>query len=294
MSARDIWAALGGKRLRDGAYLVHCPCPNHGKGRGDKTPSLGVADGDHTLLVKCHGHCDTADVLDELRARGLLEDKGAWAPRVAATGTAKQQVPDTRAAELWAKCSPTRYTPVETYLRRRCIDARIPATLRFHREKYQNERLPVMVAAVQDTAAKVVAVQRTYLTWAGEKAAVDIPRITTGTMGGGAVRLARISVCTKVLGLAEGVETAMSASEIWGGLPVWATLGAGRLPKIEIPSHISEIHIYADSDGPGQQAAEDAVKAYAPRRVIVRTPPKGVEDWNHFRVLQKLKAAAIA
>jgi len=108
----------------------------------------------------------------------------------------------------------------------------------------------------------------------------------------GAVRLSRMSKATRVLGIAEGVETALSASEAWGGIPVWATLGASRLDKIEIPEQIEELHIYADNDEPGRKAAQAAKDAYAPRRVIIRTPPADVEDWNHFQILKRLKAAA--
>jgi len=78
MSARDIALALAGRhkplRLRDDGYLVCCPVPSHGKGRGDRNPSLRLADGDIRLLVHCYGGCDPCAVLDALRRRGLLEE----------------------------------------------------------------------------------------------------------------------------------------------------------------------------------------------------------------------------
>jgi predicted DNA-binding transcriptional regulator AlpA len=71
-SAREIFQALGGKPV-PGGYLVHCPVPSHGSGRGDQNPSLSVADGrDGKLLVHCHAGCNPVDVLAALRARGLI------------------------------------------------------------------------------------------------------------------------------------------------------------------------------------------------------------------------------
>ena len=78
-TARDIAFALAGRRaqrLPDGDYLVPCPVPSHGKGRGDRNPSLRLADGEVRLLVRCYAGCDRRAVLDELRRRGLLDDHG--------------------------------------------------------------------------------------------------------------------------------------------------------------------------------------------------------------------------
>lgn len=291
MSARDIFAVLGGKRIADGSYLVHCPCASHGKGRGDKSPSLSVKDGDITLLVKCYGKCETPDVLRELASRGLLDDERKFKPRLVSAPTVRRTETDPRAEQFWNQCSPAGFTPVESYLRRRCIDAPIPPCIRFSREKYQGQWMPIMVAALQDSSARVVATQKTYLAWNGEKANVEIPRRTECAMLSAAVRLSRVTKNTRVLGLAEGVETAMSASEAWDGLPVWAVCGAGRMDKIEIPPQITELHIYADNDPSGIAAAESAKAAYSGLQVIVRAPPPGVKDWNDFQALKRLKAA---
>ena len=71
--AASIARALGGHRNGDG-YLVRCPVSRHGKGRGDRSPSLSIRDGDDCLLVRCFAGCDPRDVLAELRRRGLLDD----------------------------------------------------------------------------------------------------------------------------------------------------------------------------------------------------------------------------
>jgi len=48
MTARSIALALGGRRaqrLTDGSFLIPCPVPSHGKGRGDRSPSLRIGGG---------------------------------------------------------------------------------------------------------------------------------------------------------------------------------------------------------------------------------------------------------
>jgi hypothetical protein len=65
--ARSIALALGGRRaqrLADGSYLIPCPVRSHGKGRGDRNPSLRIGDGTTRLLVHCFGGCDSVAVLD--------------------------------------------------------------------------------------------------------------------------------------------------------------------------------------------------------------------------------------
>ena len=74
-TARSIAQALGGIRNGNG-YLCRCPVPSHGKGRGDRNPSLSIADGDDgKLLVRCFAGCDPCNVLAALRSRGLLDDR---------------------------------------------------------------------------------------------------------------------------------------------------------------------------------------------------------------------------
>lgn len=66
MSEADrIAEALGGKRKSGGGYMCRCPAHN------DRTPSLSIDWRDGQLLLFCHAGCDSADVIDELKSRGL-------------------------------------------------------------------------------------------------------------------------------------------------------------------------------------------------------------------------------
>jgi hypothetical protein len=56
--AFDLRAVAGGcghhQRTGGGGFLCQCPVRTHGRGRGDKNPSLSIGVGDNgALLVKC-------------------------------------------------------------------------------------------------------------------------------------------------------------------------------------------------------------------------------------------------
>jgi putative DNA primase/helicase len=194
MSSASIARALGG--VRNGAgFLCRCPVHGHGAGRGDRSPSLSLADGDAGLLVKCFAGCDPRDVLAELRRRGLVdgrERREAPAKACKPLGPPPDPEPDPRAVALWRTAIPAQGTLVETYLRSRGITIDIPPSIRFKPEIAYLPRvsLPAMIAAVQRADRKVIAVQVTFLDPKGvRKAQVATPRKTIGALGAGAVRL---------------------------------------------------------------------------------------------------------
>jgi hypothetical protein len=135
-----------------------------------------------------------------------------------------------------------------------------------------------MVAAVQAPGSKVIAIQQTWLTSEGDKASGK--RLTTGNLGAGAVRL---GAAGRSMGLAEGVETALSAMQL-AGMTVWASLGASRLHNVELPPEVEEVHVFVDNDEPGRTAAKRATDTHTSlgRRVSLRYPPDQCGDWNDF------------
>jgi hypothetical protein len=134
-----------------------------------------------------------------------------------------------------------------------------------------------MLAAVQRCEGdEIIAVQRTELTWDGTKA-VSVPRRTVGPLRDGAVRIAE---ATDMLGLAEGVETALAAWQL-SKIPCWASLGAGRMHNVRIPDTVRELHIFADDDPAGRSAAERTSTRHIAegRCVLTRFPPNGLNDY---------------
>ncbi|WP_244968659.1 DUF7146 domain-containing protein [Sphingobium fuliginis] len=255
-----------------------CRCPAH----PDRSPSLSVRTGDIDLLFKCFAGCDTIDVLRAIARLGPLPTAGPLNSYNAHSGVDDGWL-RSRATDLWEEASAITDTPVEQYLLNRAIGQFSPA-LRFHPRTPLGPRRqivfrPAMLAAVQE-GSRVIAVQRTFLDTVLARRARDLgnPRRMLGRPARAAVMLAD---ATDVLGLAEGIETALSAM-ILLGIPVWAALGNERLSRIAIPSSVDRLILLLDNDRPGRRAEVIAREAHTkPGRTIdTFWPWHGLNDWN--------------
>ncbi len=172
-------------------------------------------------------------------------------------------------------------TLVETYLPSRSIKIMPPPVLKFHHGLYHapsRRTFPAMVASVQTLDGRVVAIHRTFLRPDGRgKADVTPCKMALGPLGSGAIHL---GPATPAMGVAEGIETALSAMQLFQ-IPVWAALGS-RLDRVALPECVVEVQIFGDNGKPGREAAERAAEAYLGegRRVVVRFPPDQFGDWN--------------
>jgi hypothetical protein len=273
---RLIVETLGGQWRRSGGM---CRCPAH----EDRTPSLSVRAGDRRLLFHCFAGCQTRSVIGALCARGLLAPDraagggdGTWTP--ADPGRSARNW----AARLWAAARPLQGSPAEAYLAGRGLAVETPA-LRFHgRTPYgrgsQPLMRPAMLAAVCDPAG-LVAVHRTFLDLDPPRLAVlPGPRRGLGRLGQGAVRLGRPAGGT--LGLAEGIETAIAASQL-SAIACWATLGSERFGRVAIPDGVERLVLFLDNDGGGRRAEQLARAAYGGRCALEPryAQPAGA-DWN--------------
>lgn len=217
----------------------------------------------------------------------------------------RDMTPDERRALLLRTYAQTR--PVEpgdlvhAYLASRGIDEAIyPAALRFGASMNDGEGgvRPAMVAMVgvygevtPKGAPKYVSMHRTFLRPDGlGKAEMTAPRrMMPGELPDGAcVPLSTFS--GGALGIAEGIETAMSASALYG-LPVWAALSSAGLRKWFPPAGCTEVAIFGDSDPKfgGQAAAYHLAHRLAVRgvEVTVHLPPNAGEDWNDIHMRGK-------
>jgi putative DNA primase/helicase len=101
-----------------------------------------------------------------------------------------------------------------------------------------------------------------------------------GRAKGGAVMLQPLS---PRLGIAEGIETALSAQRIFE-MPVWATLSAAGVQNLPLIPGLERLTIFADHDEPGLNAARRCAARYskAGTEVEVRYPPAFDSDWNDY------------
>jgi len=72
MDTETIAKALGNAKQVNGNWLASCPVAGHGRGNGDKNPSLSIKEDNGKLLFHCHGGCDQHSVFDAVRERNLL------------------------------------------------------------------------------------------------------------------------------------------------------------------------------------------------------------------------------
>ena len=269
---RTIVESLGGKWASSGGM---CRCPAH----NDSSPSLSVRLGDTSLLFHCFAGCETADVMRELRRGGQVGIAGVLQSD-AATPTGRSNLQGV-VDRLWAESRPLGRSIAAKYLEGRSLVSH-SAQLRFH-ARVQLGRAsvatwhPALLAAVRGDIG-LVAIHRTFLDPAtGEKAGFDNPKRLLGTPGTGAVRL---GTATRTLGLAEGIETALAASQLHG-FPVWAVLGNERFGMTAIPRHVERLVILADNDAGGKRAAALALAGHehSDRTLEVLWPPAGHNDW---------------
>lgn len=277
MTPREATEYLGGV-WRDGRGLGPCPVPGHGRGRGDLNWSLSIGGGQQAqLLVHCFAGCDPRDVLSALREDGAAEVR---AYRAIAKSTRCNRRERSGPIHLWRRSVAVASTAAEAYLRGRGLTASSPA-LRFlpaaRHPSATGRPLAALLCAVSDNNDDVCAVQRTFLNPDGSRADVSPGRMMLGRLGQGAVRLAPGA---QTMGLAEGVETAMSASLLFG-LPVWAACGT-RLAKVELPPIVRAVTIFADHDPPGAGAAVRAAQRLRCQglKVEILRPRQPGQDWN--------------
>ncbi|WP_158497285.1 toprim domain-containing protein [Methylocystis sp. ATCC 49242] len=255
---------------------------------------MSICDGDYgRLLVHCFAGCEPVEVLDSLRRRGLLDDRPASRnePKPRRPAPEPLHEPDERALALWREAVPIEGTPAERYLIARGIRYAPPSLRYLAAAEYMRGRvyLPAMMAAVQAPDRRLVACQLTFLDPRGDrKAQVATPRRTYGALGAGAVRLDHVD---EVLGLSEGVETALSAMALYG-VPTWACLGASRMSRVAIPKNLRHLIVFADADEPGRAAAARVREAHPDIRVSVRFPDAPHGDFND--VLRAANSAEVA
>ncbi len=176
---------------------------------------------------------------------------------------------------------------VDLYLRHRGVGMDIyPPCLRISPLDWYREhagaaqsRHPAMLALVTDPAGKHVATHRTFLADDGKgKADVATPRKMAGPSGSGPT--IRRMPAAPLMGIAEGIETALSAARLFR-IPVWSVICAHGIEAFVAPAECRHLTIFTDHDrnGIGQRAAE-ALRSRLDMPVEIKLPDKAGTDWN--------------
>lgn len=155
--------------------------------------------------------------------------------------------------------------PARLYLRNRGLSL-VPPMLRVHPALWyldddgqRHGPFPTILSLVVDPEERGVTLHRIYLTPEGRKAPVPAPKKLMShpadvSLHGAAIRLFPAG---QVLGVAEGVETAIAVTEATG-IPCWATISSTFLKTFIPPRGVQRVIAFADKDRPTAQFPEGA------------------------------------
>jgi putative DNA primase/helicase len=277
---RGILAAYGLTEKQLSGRHTECPvCGGKDRFRFDDRNGAG------DFYCNACGAGDGFALVMRLRGIGFgdaLRDVASLVGQVSTVEPKPSKSPDKIKANLRAMMSGATRTVINPYLASRGITVAPEVWYHPALQYFQGgvrSTHPAMLGVLQDASGAMVAIHRTYLTPAGNKANIDTPKKLTqaiAPISGGAIRLFPADRC---LGIAEGIETACAAFQLFG-IPTWAAFSAGNMEKFVIPEGVERLVIFGDNDlnGVGQQAADKLRKRYA-GIAEVRIPEKIDADW---------------
>ena len=226
----------------------HSPCPMCG---GKDRFRFDDKDGQGTWICNQCGAGDGWALLQTVLNIDFLEAVKQVARTVGHVEmTAQPDRPDPaiRLREMW-KASVPLNPQVRNYLRARGLTLE-PGNIRYCEKCFDPDtckEYPAMVAVVHNGEAKPVTMHRTYLD-GNKKADIESPKkLMPGIekLNNVSVRLFKIEGDT--LGVAEGIETAIAATQLFN-IPTWAAINSTLLTTWEPPEGCKKIVIFGDND----------------------------------------------
>lgn len=279
----------------------HCPCPICGgsdrfrfddkDGRGTYFCSHCGAGGGVSLVMAFKGW-------DFRTAAREIEQAAGAIPAGAMPKQKGEAEKVEKLRRVWAEAKPLQAgDEAMRYLAGRGLSVEtIPNCLRLHpampyfEDDKEVGKYPAILARVVGPDGAGLALHRTYLQ-GGKKAPVTSPRklMAGKPVAGGAIRLAPAG---EWLGVAEGIETALAASALFG-CPVWSVVSANGIEAFEPPAGVKTLTIFSDNDSnfTGQAAAYAAARRLSQRGIACEVAiPPFVGDW--LDVLNRREVAA--
>ena len=276
---------------------LHGPCPLCG---GKDRFRFDDLNGSGTWFCNQCGHGDGMDLVTRMTGKPFAD---ARLEVFQMLGIAPSPSPEqsngpqadfkTQLERVWSGATfVERDCPVGRYLRRRTGISDPSKSIRHHPALWNptvKSKLHAMVAKVASFEGRVINLHCTFLTVDGKKADVSpAKRVMRGPMPDGCA--IRIGQAAPIMGIAEGIETAISAS-VLHGIPVWAAINGSLLAKWIPPDIAEEVVIFADNDAnfTGQSKAyalANRISVQYQRKVMVLLPPEIGQDWNdHHRII---------
>ena len=205
----------------------------------------------------------------------------------------------------FAQLSDIKGTEGEEYLLSRNIKVLPKKGARFSGLEYEPEtkkQSSAIVSILTDDRMKIAYMHKTYMTFGRKTAGINNKKLFTAnglaketcdSCGNQVLNCAAIRLfnCGNTLGIAEGLETALSATQIYD-VPAWSLANATYLGSFVAPKNVKHLIIYADNDrsGTGMLAAfkcghANIVRKEGPEKITIRCPVD-VGDFNDMLFTQ--------
>ncbi|TAN10032.1 MAG: hypothetical protein EPN34_12365 [Burkholderiaceae bacterium] len=184
--------------------------------------------------------------------------------------------------KLWRECQPIGGIAAAYLTARNCVLPPVDGALRWHPKlKHPSGHVgPALVALVTNALTREpISLHRTWITATG-KADVQPARLYLAghDLTDGVIRLWPDELVTYGLGIAEGIETALSLA--WGFTPVWAMLDAGHLSGFKPLPGIETLAIACDNDPAGIKASRECSERWSAAGADVIVTRQEVNDLN--------------
>jgi hypothetical protein len=200
-------------------------------------------------------------------------------PRLDATEADRSRIHS--ALTRWRETVPLPDTIGELYFAKRGLSAEnLGHAVRWHRScPFASSRHPCVAALMRDPLTdEPIGIHRTALTPGGEK----IGRRMLGKAG--VVKFSPVEDVLEGLGIAEGIETALSILQA-GWSPMWAVGSAGAIERFPYMPGVEHLTVWADHDDVGLKAAKMCAQRWAGSGAgaTVRYPEAANSDFNDRR-----------
>jgi hypothetical protein len=275
MEPEALTRALGGRW--HGRYgLASCPAPGHGKGLGDRYPSLSISYGSkHGTVVCCHGGCSQRDILIALESRGVRLGPEPMSGSPPADHLICPNGNSTLAARLWQSAIPVQGTAAETYLEARGLAGIAPPTLCYLGPTKRHAHAMIAACALVDERVPgqlnepppPPAIHLTRLSVDGR---TRTSKTMLGPVSGHPFVLAPPNDGLGLV-ITEGIEDALSL-HLATGLGAWAAGSAGHMVKLGsiVPDYIECVTLAEDANETGRRACARLAEQLAGRGIEVR------------------------
>jgi putative DNA primase/helicase len=258
--------------------------PDNRRGRGDYfCRGCGPGDG-FALLMKLHGWSFAETRRRVIEAAGLSRDVSPPVSPIRPPEPVAK--PSARVLRLVRESCPIAdCDDARGYLEHRGLwplpdgcSLRAHPSVEYFADGVRVGRFPALVATVRDIDGALASAQVTYLQ-RGRKLETHQPRKLLSPLTGRRGCAVRLTAATEILGIAEGIETALAAHR-QTGITTWAALCAAVLARFEPSPIVKRLVIFADRDAPGLEAAARLAESLQGRIAFeIRPPLPPAKDW---------------